>query len=369
MRDFRDAKAMAHTLRAAVAAKGLKLTVSQSLELIAEIFGEIDWNTLAAAIRAEGTARGNNTSPSPPPGAAAAPAPGVLVRGLLFSRALESSLHRALTYANQRNHEYATLEHLVLALTDDGDASAIMDGCKVDLVALKENLTNYIDNELKTLVIDDDRDSKPTAAFQRVIQRAVIQVQSSGGEEVTGADVLVAIFSERESHAAYFLVQQGMSHYDAINYIDHAIVKAGRDASTGRRRHRRSPTDAATPSNPRETTRVPASLTPREERVLRLRFGIGIGIDHTTEEVGQEFSVTEERIRQIEAKALRKLKHPSRSSEPPSLPIRPEAEEKARLRETFSHGRAKRVVVKKIKRRRPLKSGKTTKNPRPAPPK
>jgi RNA polymerase sigma factor (sigma-70 family) len=284
MRDFRDAKVMARTIRAALAAKGLKLTVSQGLELIAEIFGEVDWNTLAAAIRAEGTARGNNASPSPPPGAEAATAPGAPGRGLLFSRPLESTLHRALAYAHQRRHQYATLEHLLLALTDDEDASAIMNGCKVDLAALKEHLTDYIDNELKTLVIDDGRDSSPTSAFQRVIQRAVIHVQSSGGQQVTGADVLVAIFAERESHAAYFLEQQGMSHYDAVNYISHGT-----------------------------TTRVLASLTPREERVLRMRFGIGMNTDHTLEEVGQQFSVTRERIRQIEAKALRKLKHPSRS--------------------------------------------------------
>jgi DNA-binding CsgD family transcriptional regulator len=317
MRDFRDAKAMAHTLRAALAAKGLKLTVSQSLELMAEMFGEVDWNTLAAAIRAAGTAPGNN-APSPPASAGAATAPEAPVRGLAFSRTLESTFHRALACANQRNHEYATLEHLLLALTDDGDAAAIMNGCRVDLAALKQNLTNYIDNELRTLVIDDDRDSKPTAAFQRVIQRAVIEVQSSGGREVTGADVLVAIFAERESHAAYFLEEQDMSRDDAVNYIRHRIIKGSGDARTGRRRPRRSPSDAATPSDLRKTTRVPASLTPREERVLRLRFGIGTNTDHTTEEVGQEFSVTGERIRQIEAKALRKLKHPSRSSKPPS---------------------------------------------------
>ncbi len=293
MRDFRDAKAMARTLRAALAAKGLKITVSQGLELIAEIFGEVDWNTLAAAIRAQGTARRNNALP--PPSAEAATAPGAPYRGPLFSRPLESTLHWALAYANQRNHEHATLEHLLLALTDDEDASAVMKGCKVDLAKLKENLTDYIDNELKTLVIDDGRDSSPTPAFQRVIQRAVIHVQSSGGQEVTGADVLLAIFAERESHAAYFLEQQGMSYYDAVNY---------------------SPINAAIhaiQSNLRETTtRVLAPLTPREERVLRMRFGIGMNTDHTLEEVGQQFSVARERIRQIEAKALRKLKHPQR---------------------------------------------------------
>ena len=223
MRDFRDAKAMARTLRAALAAKGLKITISQSLELIAEIFGEADWNTLAAAIRAEGTARRNDASPSPPPSAEAAlepPAP-----GLLFSGALESTLHRAIAYAKQRKHELATLEHLLLALTDEEDASAMMKGCKVDLAELKQHLINYIDDELETPLIDDSRDPSPTAGFQRVIQRAVIHVQTTARKEVTGADVLVALFAERESHAAYFLMEQDMSRYDAINYISHGIGK------------------------------------------------------------------------------------------------------------------------------------------------
>ena len=118
-----------------------------------------------------------------------------------FSRPLEESLHRAVAYANQRKHEYATLEHLLLSLTDDDDAAGVMRACDVDLTALKKSLVNYLDVELSSLVVDDEEDAKPTAGFQRVIQRAVIHVQSSGREEVTGANVLVAIFSERERHA------------------------------------------------------------------------------------------------------------------------------------------------------------------------
>jgi ATP-dependent Clp protease ATP-binding subunit ClpA len=142
-----------------------------------------------------------------------------------FSRQLEESLHRAVAYANQRKHEYATLEHLLLSLVDDEDAAAVMRACDVDLSALRTTLTNYVDNELRSLVVDDGEDAKPTAGFQRVIQRAVIHVQSSGREEVTGANVLVAIFSERESHAAYFLQEQDMTRYDAVNYIAHGIAK------------------------------------------------------------------------------------------------------------------------------------------------
>jgi ATP-dependent Clp protease ATP-binding subunit ClpA len=142
-----------------------------------------------------------------------------------FSRQLEESLHRAVAMANQRSHEYATLEHLLLSLTEDEDSIGVMKACEVDLAVLKTTLTNYVDNELKSLVVDDGEDAKPTPSFQRVIQRAVIHVQSSGREDVTGANVLVAIFSERESHAAYFLQEQDMTRYDAVNYIAHGIAK------------------------------------------------------------------------------------------------------------------------------------------------
>ncbi|OYX58511.1 MAG: ATP-dependent Clp protease ATP-binding subunit ClpA [Brevundimonas subvibrioides] len=142
-----------------------------------------------------------------------------------FSRPLEETLHRAVSYANERRHEYATLEHLLLALIDDGDASGVMKACNVDLVALKTALTLYVDTDLAALATSDGEDAKPTAGFQRVIQRAVIHVQSSGREEVSGANVLVAIFSERESHAAYFLQEQDMTRYDAVNYIAHGIAK------------------------------------------------------------------------------------------------------------------------------------------------
>ncbi|UUP15810.1 ATP-dependent Clp protease ATP-binding subunit ClpA [Nitratireductor thuwali] len=142
-----------------------------------------------------------------------------------FSQGLERALHQALTYANERHHEYATLEHLLLALIDDTDAAAVMRACNVDLDELRRTVLDYVDGELDNLVTGYDEDSKPTAGFQRVIQRAVIHVQSSGREEVSGANVLVAIFAERESHAAYFLQEQQMTRYDAVNYISHGIAK------------------------------------------------------------------------------------------------------------------------------------------------
>lgn len=144
-----------------------------------------------------------------------------------FSRGLEKALHQAMNLARERNHEFATLEHLLLALTDDRETIAVLTGCDVDVDALKSDLEDFINEELDSLIVPNGQDARPTAAFQRVIQRAVIHVQSSGREEVTGANVLVAIFAERESHAAYFLEQQDMSRLDAVNFISHGITKSG----------------------------------------------------------------------------------------------------------------------------------------------
>ncbi|MEQ1864916.1 MAG: ATP-dependent Clp protease ATP-binding subunit ClpA [Micropepsaceae bacterium] len=142
-----------------------------------------------------------------------------------FSKSLQNTLHRAMALANERTHEYATLEHLLLALIDDQDATAVMRACNVDVEALRRTLITYVDTDLATLIVNDGEDAKPTAGFQRVVQRAVIHVQSSGREEVTGANILVAIFAERESHAAYFLTEQNMTRYDAVSYISHGIAK------------------------------------------------------------------------------------------------------------------------------------------------
>jgi ATP-dependent Clp protease ATP-binding subunit ClpA len=144
-----------------------------------------------------------------------------------FSRGLEKALHQAMNLARERNHEFATLEHLLLALTDDRETIAVLTGCDVDIDALRSDLEDFINEELDSLIVANGQDARPTAAFQRVIQRAVIHVQSSGREEVSGANVLVAIFAERESHAAYFLEQQDMSRLDAVNFISHGITKSG----------------------------------------------------------------------------------------------------------------------------------------------
>jgi len=142
-----------------------------------------------------------------------------------FSRNLKQTLDRALASARERHHEYATLEHLLLSLIEDADASAVLRACSVDLDLLGKNLRDYIDRELDNLVNEDADECKPTAGFQRVVQRAIISVQSSGREDVSGANVLVALFAERESHAVYFLQEQDMTRYDAVNYISHGIAK------------------------------------------------------------------------------------------------------------------------------------------------
>jgi ATP-dependent Clp protease ATP-binding subunit ClpA len=142
-----------------------------------------------------------------------------------FAPALETTLHKALTHASSRRHEYATLEHLLLALTDDSDASQVMVACGVDLSELKDAVTHYLDTELEALRVEGETDPSPTSGFQRVVQRAILHVQSSGRDEVTGANVLVALFSERESYAVYFLQQQDMSRLDAVSYISHGVGK------------------------------------------------------------------------------------------------------------------------------------------------
>ena len=150
-----------------------------------------------------------------------------------FSPVLEETIHRALTLASQRQHELATLEHLLLALIDDKDASAVLTACDVELEGLRGALTSYLDEDLASLVVEEFDEARPTAGFHRVIQRAVIHVQSSGREEVTGANALVALFNERESHAVYFLQERDMTRYDAVNYISHGISKSG-DATENR---------------------------------------------------------------------------------------------------------------------------------------
>ncbi len=145
----------------------------------------------------------------------------------MLSPKLEQTLHRALALANDRRHEFCTLEHLLLALVDDQDAVAVLRACSVDMEKLRGELQEHLDSEFQSVLTEEDDDeAKPTASFQRVLQRAAIHVQSSGREQVTGANVLVAMFAERESHAVFFLQEQDMTRFDAVNYISHGVAKA-----------------------------------------------------------------------------------------------------------------------------------------------
>jgi len=169
-----------------------------------------------------------------------------------FAQSLEKTLHSALTNASERSHEYATLEHLLLALIEDPDAAQVMQACGVDLSELGDVVRQYLDQEYQSLKTQEKGDPAPTAGFQRVIQRAILHVQSSGKDTVTGANVLVALFSERDSYAVYFLQQQDMSRLDAVSYISHGIGKGGK------RIEDRTPKGVAEPEQPAQDDKAQA---------------------------------------------------------------------------------------------------------------
>lgn len=143
-----------------------------------------------------------------------------------FSKHLEETLRRALAEAKRRRHEYVTIEHLLFALTEDQDAVAVMKACDIDFGMLKSDLESYLDEVLDDIVVSDlDNEATPTAGFQRVVQRAVLHVQSAGRKETTGANLLVALFAERESFAVYFLERQEMTRLDAVRFLSHGVAK------------------------------------------------------------------------------------------------------------------------------------------------
>ena len=203
MRDFRDAKAMAHTLRAALATKDYKISVGESLELIAHLFGVADWNTLSSLIK--------NPEPTHE-------TTGERRRDghVQFAPTTEEALHRALGAAVERGQREATVEHLLLSLTKDPDVIAIMKARAVDLATFRNLIANSI--ELEPDSSSRGRaDPKPSRAFQRVVQRAIVDVQTAGGGFVTGADLLAAILVDEESSAAQMLREQGIDRNDAVD--------------------------------------------------------------------------------------------------------------------------------------------------------
>jgi ATP-dependent Clp protease ATP-binding subunit ClpA len=147
----------------------------------------------------------------------------------MFSKDLEQTIGQCYKDAKERRHEFMTVEHLLLALLDNPSAAAVLRSCGADLGKLGQDLRAIINETVPTLPGGDDRDTQPTLGFQRVLQRAVYHVQSSGRKEVTGANVLVAIFSEKDSHAVYFLGQQDVTRLDVVNYISHGVAKIGQE--------------------------------------------------------------------------------------------------------------------------------------------
>jgi ATP-dependent Clp protease ATP-binding subunit ClpA len=206
-----------------------------------------------------------------------------------FSTTLESAIRSALGYANERKHEYATLEHLLLALIDEPDAARVMKACGVNLVELRDELVKYIDDELESMISDtEDSEATPTTSFQRVIQRAAIHVQSSGRNEVTGANVLVAIFAERESNAAYLLHEQEMTRYDAVNFISHGVAKnpafgEARPVKGADEGQEQAETGSAAPSKDKEETALQKYTVDLNAKARRGDIDPLIGRDHELE--------------------------------------------------------------------------------------
>jgi hypothetical protein len=239
MRDFRDAKAMAKTVRDGFAAKGLRITVAESLELIASAFGVADWNRLAAAIRAAETEAPRPERPQESAGPNDAARTNPARRSMDWvaedfdhsdhaSAALTVTLWRASDYAEARQHQHMTTEHLLLALTEDADAKAVLEACDVDVGALKLALASFIDEELAEALRTDDVDApSPTAAVRRVVKRAATNVRPAGRATLTGANVLVALLSEPNSHAAHLLRERGMTHMDAVKVLVPSRSKDG----------------------------------------------------------------------------------------------------------------------------------------------
>jgi ATP-dependent Clp protease ATP-binding subunit ClpA len=143
----------------------------------------------------------------------------------MIAQELEVTLHMAFMEARQKRHEFISVEHLLLAMLDNPSASEVLRACGANIDALREQLTRFVDEHTPKVGGSDEVDTQPTLGFQRVIQRAILHVQSSGKKEVTGANVLVAVFGEKDSHAVYFLTQQGVTRLDVVNYLSHGISK------------------------------------------------------------------------------------------------------------------------------------------------
>ncbi|MGN6119074.1 MAG: Clp protease N-terminal domain-containing protein, partial [Rhodanobacter sp.] len=168
----------------------------------------------------------------------------------MFSKDLEVTIGHCYKQAREQRHEFMTVEHLLLALTENQSALGALRACGVDLPRMAGELTRIIGETVPVLPPGDERDTQPTLGFQRVLQRAVYHVQSSGRKEVTGANVLVAIFGEKDSHAVFFLHQQEVTRLDVVNYVSHGIAKIGHDAAEPAATEREGEEGADSKANP-----------------------------------------------------------------------------------------------------------------------
>jgi hypothetical protein len=229
------AKEAVARLRAFLAADGISLKQAHAYEALARTLGYANWNTLQALLNARAlseseanpaaTALADKQTARTDENSMAEQRAVEKVRKPILSRNLDQCLHGAIGLASERHHEYATLEHLLLSLTEDQDAASVFLACHINMEQLRKELTDYIESRLDVLVTTVPGAAKPTVGFQRVVQRAVLHIDNSGRDEVTGADVVVALFSEPESHAVNILRQQGMARLDAVNYIVHGLAK------------------------------------------------------------------------------------------------------------------------------------------------
>jgi ATP-dependent Clp protease ATP-binding subunit ClpA len=171
----------------------------------------------------------------------------------MIAQELEVSLHMAFVEARQKQHEFITVEHLLLAMLDNPSAADVLRACGVDLEELRHVLSDFIAEHTPRLSGHTEQDTQPTQGFQRVIQRAILHVQSSGKKEVTGANVLVAIFGEKDSHAVYFLNQRGVTRLDVVNFIAHGITKHPQEKKERRKPVRTAKARAAARARSRRT--------------------------------------------------------------------------------------------------------------------
>ncbi|MFT7558567.1 MAG: ATP-dependent Clp protease ATP-binding subunit ClpA [Flavobacteriales bacterium] len=206
----------------------------------------------------------------------------------MLSKELESTLNTAFKGARSKRHEYMTVEHLLLALVDNDSAAGVLTACGTDLSSLKQNLIEFVDSTTPLIPSNDyERETQPTLGFQRVLQRAVFHVQSSGKSEVTGANVLVAIFSEQESQAVYYMKQQGVARIDIVNYIAHGISKIAGDHDHNDHSSEQSEEETTTTGSESQQSPLEAYSTNLNEQALLGKIDPLVGRDAEVERVVQ----------------------------------------------------------------------------------